>query len=95
MTADNRIGRETRAVDVLTPRLVAEFRATLGAFAVPGLPGLQWIVAPEIRPYADLGRDSHPRLGLVLPDLGLPRRMWAGGEVTWHKDLREGDVTVP
>lgn len=91
MTAEDWIGRTSRAVDTLTPRLVAEFRATLDDFAVPGLPGLQWALSPEIHPYADLGRDCHPRLGLVLPDLGLPRRMWAGGEVRWHRNMNEGD----
>lgn len=94
MSVEDWIGRETRAEDLLTPRLIAEFRATLGEFAVAGLPGLQWALAPEIHPYADLGRDCHPRLGLVVPDLGLPRRMWAGGEVEWHRDLAQGDVVV-
>ncbi|UYV36769.1 hypothetical protein N4R57_17520 [Rhodobacteraceae bacterium D3-12] len=82
MNPQNWIGHSSHTQEFITPRLTAEFRATLGAFAHPELPGLQWLIAPEIRPYKDLGRDSHPRLGLVLPDLGLPRRMWAGGEVT-------------
>jgi len=29
----------------------------------------------------NLGRDGHPKLGGFLPDLGLPRRMWAGGRL--------------
>lgn len=94
MTPQDWIGKLSHAEDLLTPRLVAEFRATLGEFAHPDLPGLQWLVAPEIRPYEDLGRDSHPRLGLVLPDLGLSRRMWAGGEVTWHAPLHENDTVT-
>lgn len=38
-----------------------------------------------------LGRDGHPARGQgVIPDLGLPRRMWAGGRMTFHTPLRLG-----
>ncbi len=30
---------------------------------------------------ADTGDDGHPRLGLFLPPVPLPRRMWAGGRL--------------
>jgi 3-methylfumaryl-CoA hydratase len=30
--------------------------------------------------------------GQLLPDVGLPRRMWAGGELTFTRALRLGDV---
>ncbi len=30
---------------------------------------------------ADTGADGHPRLGLFLPPVPLPRRMWAGGRL--------------
>jgi 3-methylfumaryl-CoA hydratase len=38
----------------------------------------------------DLGRDGHPKVGGVIPDMGLPRRMWAGGELEFHAPLRAG-----
>ncbi len=38
----------------------------------------------------DLGRDGHPRNGLLVPDTGLPRRMWAGGDLSFHAPLRLG-----
>lgn len=38
-----------------------------------------------------LGRDGHPAVGGFIPDLGLPRRMWAGGAVTFHTPLRLGE----
>jgi 3-methylfumaryl-CoA hydratase len=44
---------------------------------------------PQIRA-SDLAPDGHERLGRFLPDLGLPRRMWAGGRVEWQRDLRIG-----
>ena len=50
------------------------------------------------QPAAELGRDGHPKVGAgLIPDLGLPRRMWAGGrlsfsspsaQVLWQKNAR-------
>ena len=37
-----------------------------------------------------LGRDGHPKTGGLIPDLGLPRRMWAGGELVFHGPLIAG-----
>lgn len=31
-----------------------------------------------------LGADGHPATGALIPDLGLPKRMWAGGRITFH-----------
>ncbi len=42
-------------------------------------------VAPD-----QLGPDGHPRTGDLVPDLGLPRRMWAGGRLQIHAPLRAG-----
>ena len=41
-----------------------------------------------------LGRDGHPRVGGLIPDLGLPRRMWAGGRLTFHAPLIAGTEAV-
>lgn len=48
--------------------------------------------APE--PPGRLGRDGHPQVGGVIPDLGLPRRMWAGGRLRFHQPLRAGVPAV-
>ncbi len=37
-----------------------------------------------------LGRDGHPKVGGLIPDMGLPRRMWAGGRLQFHSALRLG-----
>lgn len=37
-----------------------------------------------------LGRDGHPKVGGLIPDMGLPRRMWAGGRLSFHTPLRAG-----
>lgn len=37
-----------------------------------------------------LGRDGHPEKGGFLPPVPLPRRMWAGGRLTFHAALPIG-----
>lgn len=88
------IGRRISRTDVVTPRLIAQFRATLAdRLAEAEVPlGLFWALSPDALPPADLGRDGHPHPGLILPRLPLPRRMWAGGEVLTLGPLREGDA---
>ena len=41
----------------------------------------------DIYPPSHLGRDGHPKLGEFIPNLGLPRRMWAGGEINFINDI--------
>ena len=90
------IGRRTERQDIITPRMVAEFTATLkphlAEAEVP--PGLHWCLAPDIVPASDLGPDAHPRKGLTLPDIALPRRMWAGGELVLHGTFQTGDAVT-
>jgi 3-methylfumaryl-CoA hydratase len=80
------IGRSMVAEDVATPRLVAEYRATLDPHLAPVPPqaaplAFHWCLAPAIAPMAELGPDGHPARGGFLPPVPLPRRMWAGGEI--------------
>lgn len=37
-----------------------------------------------------IGHDGHEKLGGLIPDLGLPIRMWAGGRFTFHGPFRAG-----
>lgn len=88
------IGRGWERQDMIDDRLLAEFRATLSPHlasvdAVP--PGLFWCLCPDIVPPEQLGGDGHSRLGLFMPEVGLPRRMWAGGELTCHSTFQPGD----
>lgn len=47
------------------------------------------------QPPSRLGRDGHPATGLgLIPDLGLPRRMWAGGRLAFHAPLVAGVAAV-
>jgi len=93
---DDWIGRSTTGTDLVTARLVAEYRATLGDLCGPGeVPaGFHWCLAPDIYPAPDLGRDGHPRPGLVVPELPLPRRMWAGGEIAFLAPFAVGEAVT-
>lgn len=42
------------------------------------------------QPPSALGRDGHPKVGGLIPDMGLPRRMWAGGRLAFPAPLRAG-----
>jgi len=37
-----------------------------------------------------IARDGHEKLGGLIPDVGLPIRMWAGGRLTFHSAFRAG-----
>ncbi len=45
------------------------------------------------KPSTLLGRDGHPAVGRdgLIPDLGLPRRMWAGGQLMFRRALVAGE----
>lgn len=91
------VGRGHQRRDVLTPRLAAEFDATLSphlANVAGARPGLFWTLAPDIEPQSSLGGDGHPRLGMFLPPLPFARRMWAGGELKFLGALEIGDEVV-
>lgn len=89
------IGRTSEADDVITPRLVDSFRATLGPHLADvgegNAPGLHWCLAPDITDTAGLGPDGLAAKGSFLPPVPLPRRMWAAGEVRFLAPLRPGD----
>ena len=89
------IGRSQVAEDVVTPRLIKSFKATLAphlAEVGPKAPlGLHWCLAPDIVEAAKLGNDGHPAKGDFLPPVPLPKRMAAGGTLTLLSPLISGD----
>jgi len=96
------IGREAQSADVVSADLARKFRATFDAAAdgtadppqagdiVPRL--IHFCLAQPAVPTAQLGEDGHPQRGGFLPTVPLPRRMWAGGALTFQGDLRIGDA---
>lgn len=91
------IGREEVASDVVSDDLARKFHATLDTPGeAPGMgepaPALvHFCLAPHIAPTAQLGPDGHPRRGGFVPPVPLPRRMWAGGQLTFRRLIRVGD----
>jgi 3-methylfumaryl-CoA hydratase len=92
--------RETTSVETLDAAPVAALGALLDSGApVPGagevLPPLwHWVALARWPVSSAIGADGHPRRGEFLPPVDLPRRMFAGGEVTLHGDLRVGARVV-
>ncbi|MFC2966969.1 FAS1-like dehydratase domain-containing protein [Acidimangrovimonas pyrenivorans] len=87
------VGTSLTTTDPLDPARAQAFCATLGLPYDPAAPlppfahqVYFWTALPE----AELGRDGHPKTGGFIPDLGLPRRMWAGGRLAFHAPLFAG-----
>ncbi len=90
---------ETQAelqADVMDPARAATLQVALGQAPTVGAgsplpPFFHQLYFWSPRPPRDLGRDGHPKLGLgLIPDMGLPRRMWAGGRLRFHRPLVAG-----
>ncbi|WP_209504946.1 MULTISPECIES: acyl dehydratase [unclassified Ruegeria] len=86
---------EQRQSDILDPARAASFQVALGSeptiakgSTLPPFFHQLYFWAPQ--PPAALGRDGHPKVGGLIPDMGLPRRMWAGGQLEFHAPLIAG-----
>lgn len=90
------IGRAQSVEDEIGPRRAQALQATLdirGGAPQEGdpLPPLwHWLYFWDLAPASTLGPDGHPERGKFLPPIELPRRMWAGSRVTFHRPLRFG-----
>jgi 3-methylfumaryl-CoA hydratase len=88
------VGRKDTVSEMVAPDRVAALAATLDLDVAPGPgaalpPGWHWIFFNPFVPRRALGPDGHPRRGGFLPPIPLPRRMWAGGRLSYP-----GRVTV-
>ena len=92
------VGRTERHVDRVTPVPVAALAATLDrgdpapADGAAIAPLRHWLYFLPLAPTRALGPDGHPKRGGFLPPVPLPRRMWAGGRLQFHRPLRVGDA---
>lgn len=90
------IGRTEEQSELVTEALVGRFNAT---FDIEGAPRdgdlapvmIHLCLAPPAAPTRALGPDGHPARGGFLPPVPLPRRMWAGGQMRFHDDIRVGE----
>lgn len=82
---------ETRT-DTLTPALAARYAATFDRPArETGPQGIHWCLTTPEAATASLGPDGHP----AQDDYpGLPRRMWASSDVTFHAPIPVGAAVI-
>jgi 3-methylfumaryl-CoA hydratase len=90
------IGRTSERTDIVTSRVVEQFRATLAPhlFDVECPPGLHWCLAVANHGNEKLGPDGAELKGLFIPPIDLPRRMWAGGAIETFGAFRAGDEVL-
>lgn len=86
--------------DVMDPARAQALCATLGmdmdiTDGTPLPPFFHQIYFWDARVPTRLGRDGHPRVGDgIIPDMGLPRRMWAGGQLEFVAPLHAGHAAT-
>ncbi|MCF6233206.1 MAG: MaoC family dehydratase N-terminal domain-containing protein [Rhodobacteraceae bacterium] len=82
--------------DILDPARAVALQTALGlepnvTFGAPLPPFFHQLYFWSPEPPENLGRDGHPKVGTgLIPDTGLPRRMWGGGRLTFHRPLIAG-----
>lgn len=94
-TFDDWVGRIQTSTDVLEPARSNALDIALGGAGDltigDSMPLLHhWLYFWDVRPASNLGHDGHPAKGDFLPPVPLPRRMWAGGRLSFHKPLKLG-----
>jgi 3-methylfumaryl-CoA hydratase len=88
------IGRSRSQTAVLDPEIARRYAAAMGADleVEANFPPLgHWAYFNDAVSPADLGPDGHPRRGLFLPPVDLPRRMFASAEFRFEAPLELGE----
>lgn len=98
-TFEDWIGRTQTVTDVLQPARSNALDLALGGTGAlkegDALPLLDhWLHFWDVKPPLELGLDGHPAKGGFLPPVPLPRRMWAGGRLTFQKPLLLGQTVT-
>jgi len=95
------IGRSEQRDDIVTAAPLAGLSATLDRADDPAptagtaLPPLaHWLYFLPQAPQREIGTDGHPKRGGFLPPVPLPRRMWAGGRLSFHHALHVGEAVT-
>lgn len=94
------VGRTREQSDIVEPERLAALSATLDrddpppADGDPLPPPWHWIFFREAARQSQLGHDGHAARGEFLPPVPLPRRMWAGSRLTFHRAPRVGEHMV-
>jgi 3-methylfumaryl-CoA hydratase len=91
------LGRIETCTALISADKVQQLASTLGVdvsgnAGEPLPPGWHWIFFNPFVARHLIGEDGHPKRGGFLPDVGLPRRMWAGGRLKYHSPLTIGSA---
>lgn len=97
LNLDAWVGREACDASCVTEFQAQKIHATVGTGAVPKsgdpLPALwHWCAFTPTETNDALGVDGHVRGTQLAPPIHLPRRMWAGGGLTFHQPLHVGEA---
>ena len=89
------IGRTERRRAVIDAEKVDALASALDLDTAPGEggtlpPGWHWMFFNPFVKRSELGHDGHPQRGGFLPAVELPRRMWAGGRLSYFGRLSVG-----
>jgi 3-methylfumaryl-CoA hydratase len=89
------IGRSTSSTATLDPEQANRMAVTLDREPTfrsgdPLPPAWQWLYFHDIVRASQLGEEGHPQLGVTMPPVPLPRRMWAGGQFDFAEPMRLG-----
>ena len=98
MNLSDWIGKSESVSDVATATPYAALSATLDyppqrpAPGTPLPPLWHWLYFLPLYRQSEVGADGHPKRGGFLPPVPLPRRMWAGSQLEFHRPLAIGDA---
>ncbi len=94
------IGHTEESTDIITPWPLAALAATLDRSDLPPRAGdtvpplWHWLYFLSVYPLAMSGPDGHATRGEFLPPVPLPRRMWAGSRMVFHRPLVVGETVT-
>ncbi len=93
-------GRSEARVETVTAAPQAAMIATLDRDDPPPQEGTEvpplwhWLYFTPVTRASEIGPDGHAKRGGFLPPVPLPRRMWAGGRLSFSDPLRVGDIAA-
>jgi 3-methylfumaryl-CoA hydratase len=90
------VGRTEQAEDIAVASPLARLAATLDHTEPPWhageVPPLgHWLYCLPRTQQRDMAEEGHAKRGGFIPPVPLPRRMWAGGRLTFHSPFRVGE----
>ncbi|WP_413332187.1 MaoC family dehydratase N-terminal domain-containing protein [Brevibacterium sp. GP-SGM9] len=90
------VGKTTVAEEVASGERSARLASLLGHEGDPTVPlhplGHWLHFSEDDVSMSELGADGHVKLGGFMPPVPLPRRMWAGSELTFHAPVLPGQT---